>query len=56
MWALSFNNELIANEATAWSVDYFKQSLTQFHSNLATNQCAMEMATKPHYFIDFYGI
>jgi hypothetical protein len=42
MWALSFNNELIANEATAWSVDYFKQSLTQFHSNLATNQCAME--------------
>jgi hypothetical protein len=41
MWALSFNKELITNEA-AWSVDYFKRSLTQIHPKLVTNQCAME--------------
>ena len=40
--ALSFNQELIANEAVAWSIDYFKQSLTQIHSKLVTHQCAME--------------
>ena len=40
-WALSFNKELIANEA-AWSVDYFKQALTRIHIKLITNQCAME--------------
>jgi len=32
---------LIRNEE-AWSVDYFKQSLTQLHPKLITNQCAME--------------
>jgi len=41
IWALSFNKDLIRNEE-AWSVDYFKQSLTQLHSKLITNQCAME--------------
>jgi very-short-patch-repair endonuclease len=41
IWARSFNQELIANEA-AWSIDYFKQSLSQLHSKLVTNQCAME--------------
>ena len=41
IWALSFNKELIINEAT-WSVDYFRQSLTQLHPKLATNQCAVE--------------
>jgi very-short-patch-repair endonuclease len=41
IWALSFNKELITNEAQ-WSVDYFKQSLTQLHPKLVTNQCAME--------------
>src|ERR687883_1710002 len=42
LWALSFNQELIANKQAAWSVDYFKQSLTQLHPKLATNQCTME--------------
>ena len=42
IWALSFNQQLIANKESAWSVDYFKQSLTQLHANLVTNQCAME--------------
>ena len=42
IWALSFNKELIANEAAAWSVDYFTQSLSQLHPKLVTNQCAME--------------
>ena len=42
IWALSFNKELITNEATAWSVDYFKQSLSQLHPKVVTNQCAME--------------
>jgi hypothetical protein len=42
IWALSFNKELIINEAAAWSVEYFKQSLTQLHPKLVTNQCAME--------------
>jgi very-short-patch-repair endonuclease len=42
LWALSFNQELIANKESAWRVDYFKQSLTQLHPKLATNQCAME--------------
>jgi very-short-patch-repair endonuclease len=42
LWALSFNQELIANKESAWHVDYFKQSLTQLHPNLVTNQCAME--------------
>lgn len=41
LWALSFNNELTTNDAV-WSVDYFKQSLTQLHPKLVTNQCAME--------------
>ena len=41
IWALSFNKELIINEAT-WSVGYFRQSLTQLHPKLATNQCAVE--------------
>jgi very-short-patch-repair endonuclease len=41
LWALSFNKELIVNEAR-WSVDYFKQSLTRLHPRLVTNQCAME--------------
>src|SRR5215467_8197064 len=41
IWALSFNKDLIRNEE-AWSVDYLKQSLTQLHSKLITNQCAME--------------
>jgi hypothetical protein len=41
IWALSFNKELITNEAQR-SVDYFKQSLTQLHPKLVTNQCAME--------------
>jgi hypothetical protein len=41
IWAISFNKELITNEA-AWSVDYFKQSLTRLHSKLVTNQCGME--------------
>ncbi|HEY6885057.1 MAG TPA: DUF559 domain-containing protein [Nitrososphaeraceae archaeon] len=42
LWALSFNQELIANKESAWRVDYFKQSLTQIHPKLVTNQCAME--------------
>ena len=42
LWALSFNQELIANKESAWSVDYFKQFLTQIHPKLVTNQCAME--------------
>jgi hypothetical protein len=42
IWALSFNQQLIANKELAWSIDYFKQSLTQLHPNLVTNQCAME--------------
>ena len=41
MWALSFNKELIINETT-WSVEYFRQSLTQLHPKLVTNQCAVE--------------
>jgi very-short-patch-repair endonuclease len=40
-WALSFNKDLMTNES-AWSVEYFKQSLTQIHPKLVTNQCAME--------------
>ncbi|MBV9668888.1 MAG: DUF559 domain-containing protein [Nitrososphaeraceae archaeon] len=31
LWALSFNQELIANKESAWRVEYFKQSLTQIH-------------------------
>src|SRR5919206_1130779 len=42
LWALSFNQQLIANKQAAWSVDYFKQSLTQLHPKLVTNQCTME--------------
>ena len=42
IWALSFNQQLIANKESAWSIDYFKQSLTQLHPKLVTNQCAME--------------
>jgi very-short-patch-repair endonuclease len=42
LWALSFNQELIANKESVWRVDYFKQSLTQIHPKLVTNQCAME--------------
>jgi very-short-patch-repair endonuclease len=42
IWALSFNKELIANEAAAWSIDHFKRSLTRIHPKLVTNQCAME--------------
>lgn len=42
LWALSFNQELIANKESAWHVDYLKQSLTQIHPKLVTNQCAME--------------
>jgi very-short-patch-repair endonuclease len=42
IWALSFNQELITNKESAWSVDYFKQSLNQLHPKLVTNQCAME--------------
>jgi very-short-patch-repair endonuclease len=42
LWALSFNQELITNKESAWSVDYFKQSLTQLHPKLISNQCAME--------------
>jgi very-short-patch-repair endonuclease len=42
LWALSFNQKLIANKESALHVDYFKQSLTQLHPNLVTNQCAME--------------
>jgi very-short-patch-repair endonuclease len=41
VWALSFNKDLMTNES-AWSVEYFKQSLTQIHPKLVTNQCAME--------------
>ncbi|MFL6369183.1 MAG: endonuclease domain-containing protein [Nitrososphaeraceae archaeon] len=41
LWALLFNKDLMTNEST-WSVDYFKQSLTQRHAKLVTNQCAME--------------
>jgi very-short-patch-repair endonuclease len=41
MWALSFNKELIINETTC-SVEYFRQSLTQLHPKLVTNQCAVE--------------
>jgi hypothetical protein len=33
LWALSFNNELTTSD-TVWSVDYFKQSLTQLIPNL----------------------
>lgn len=42
LWALSFNQELIANKESVWSVDHFKQSLTQLHPKLVANQCAME--------------
>jgi very-short-patch-repair endonuclease len=42
IWALSFNQQLTTNKELAWSVDYFKQSLTQLHPKLVTNQCAME--------------
>jgi very-short-patch-repair endonuclease len=42
LWALSFNNELTINDAAVQSVDHFKQSLTQLHPKLVTNQCAME--------------
>jgi very-short-patch-repair endonuclease len=42
LWALSFNQELIANKEFAWQVDYFKQSLIQLHPKLVTNQCALE--------------
>jgi hypothetical protein len=41
IWALFYNKELIINETT-WSVDYFRQSLTQIHPKLVTNQCAVE--------------
>jgi very-short-patch-repair endonuclease len=41
MWALSFNRGLTINEA-AWSVGYFRQSLTELHPKLVTNQCAVE--------------
>jgi len=41
LWALSFNQELITNKESAWSVDYFKKSLTQLHPKLVTNQCAI---------------
>jgi very-short-patch-repair endonuclease len=40
-WALSFNKDLMTNESP-WFVEYFKQSLTQIHPKLVTNQCAME--------------
>jgi len=42
LWALSFNNELTINDAAVQSVDHLKQSLTQLHPKLVTNQCAME--------------
>ncbi|HJT48822.1 MAG TPA: DUF559 domain-containing protein [Nitrososphaeraceae archaeon] len=42
LWALSFNQQLKANERAAWSIEYFKQSLTKLHPKLVTNQCAME--------------
>ena len=42
IWALSFNQQLAANKESAWSVDYFEQSLIRLHPKLATNQCAME--------------
>src|SRR5918911_2603913 len=42
LWALSFNQELIANKESAWQVDYFKQSLIHLHPKLVTNQCALE--------------
>jgi very-short-patch-repair endonuclease len=42
LWALSFNQQLIANQQEAWSVEYFNQSLTKLHPKLVTNQCIME--------------
>src|SRR5919197_5905694 len=42
LWALYFNQELIANKESAWHVGYFKQSMTQLPPKLVTNQCAME--------------
>jgi very-short-patch-repair endonuclease len=42
VWALSFNQQLIANQQEAWSVEYFNQSLTKLHPKLVTNQCIME--------------
>ena len=42
LWALSFNQELTTNKESTWSLDYYKQSLTQLHPKLVTNQCAME--------------
>jgi very-short-patch-repair endonuclease len=42
IWALSFNKELTTNKEAAWSVDYFKRSLSQLHPKLVTNKCTME--------------
>jgi very-short-patch-repair endonuclease len=42
LWALSFNQGLTTNKESPWPVDYYKQSLTQLHPKLVTNQCAME--------------
>jgi hypothetical protein len=38
-WALEFNKELNDEK---WTANHFKESLTRFHPQLVTNQCAME--------------
>jgi very-short-patch-repair endonuclease len=38
-WAVSFNKVLSEER---WSVEFFRDSLKQFHPKLITNQCAME--------------
>jgi len=38
-WATEFNKKL---NDESWSVEFFRESLTQYHPELAKNQCAME--------------
>src|SRR5215213_8086256 len=38
-WATEFNKKL---NDESWSVEFFRESLTQYHPELSKNQCAME--------------
>ena len=39
IWATEFNKKL---NDESWSVEFFRESLSQYHPELAKNQCAME--------------
>jgi very-short-patch-repair endonuclease len=39
VWATEFNKKL---NDESWSVEFFRESLSQYHPELAKNQCAME--------------